>query len=125
MKVVGKGHTVIVQFLNPDNTLFAAAPMPEDHNQALVRCTDSSRGYAIRLTDPKGKHIWLGMVFGDRNDSFDFHTCLEDFEKTRDMELHPEKYAKENEPTKDFTLKKGEKLVLNVGGVGSNNSTNR
>jgi Protein of unknown function (DUF1681). len=124
MKVVSKGNTLTVLFLNPDNSLFVAAPMPEDHNQALVRCVDSSRGYAIRLTDPKGKHVWLGMVFGDRNDSFDFHTCLEDFAQKRDMELHPEKYAKENEPTRDFSLKKGEKLVLNLGGAGTTQSSN-
>ena len=34
------------------------------------------------------------------------------------MDLHPEKYAAENKPTQDFSLKKGEKITFNVGGSG-------
>jgi len=116
LKIMGKGHKCTVYLHNYDGSLFASALIPERYDQAVVKCADSSRGYALRLQDPSGKTAWIGVVFSERNDSFDFHACLEDFEKNRDMELNPQKYAAENKPTQNFALKKGEKISFNVGG---------
>jgi len=100
---------------NYDGTLFAAAPIPENYDQGVVKCADSSRGFALKLVDPHGKSAWVGLVFVERYDSFDFIAALQDFAKNRDMELNPAKYAEENKPTHNFALKKGEKISFNVG----------
>lgn len=49
--------------------------------------------------------MWVGVAFRDRNSAFDFGACLTDFRERRDMEINPEKYAKEFEVTCDFNLK--------------------
>lgn len=116
LKINGKGQKCIIYLHNYDGSLFASAVMPEKYDQAVVKCTDSSRGYALRLQDPSGKTAWVGIVFTERNDSFDFQASLQDFEKNRDMELNPQKYAAENKPTQNFSLKQGEKISFNVGG---------
>jgi len=118
---MAKGHRCTVYLQNYDGSLFAAASIPENYEQAVVKCADSSRGYALRLQDPSGKTAWVGVVFTERNDSFDFNACFQDFEKNRDMELNPQKYAAENKPTQNFALKKGEKISFNVGGGESSN----
>jgi len=116
VKVVGKGHQCIIQLVNYDGTPFASSPVPENYELGVVRCEDSSRGYALKLIDPSGKSAWVGAVFAERNHSFDFIAALQDFAKNRDMELNPQKYAAENKPTQNFALKKGEKISFNVGG---------
>jgi len=116
VKIMGKGHKCIIYLHNYDGSLFASAVLPEKYDQAVVKCTDSSRGYALKLQDPSGKTAWVGIVFTERNDSFDFQAALQDFEKTRDMELNPQKYAAENKPTQNFSLKQGEKISFNLGG---------
>lgn len=121
MKITAKGHKCTVFLINYDGSLFAAAPIPDNYEQAVVKCVDSSRGFALRVQDPSGRNAWLGIAFVEINDSFDFQAAFQDFEKNRDMELHPEKYAAENKPTHDFSLKKGEKITFNVGGAGGAN----
>jgi len=120
LKVMAKGQRCTVYLNNYDGSLFATSNIPENYEQAVVKCADSSRGYALRLQDPSGKTAWIGIVFAERNDSFDFNACLQDFEKNRDMELNPQKYAAENKPTQNFALKKGEKITFNVSGDTSN-----
>jgi Protein of unknown function (DUF1681) len=100
---------------NPDETLFAQAPLGDNVQQSLVKCVDSSRGYALKLVDPKGKSVWVGISFGERNDSFDFHTSIDDFNEKKDIEADPSSVSKESESNKDWSLKKGEKIVLDVG----------
>jgi len=115
LKVMGKGHQCIIYLVNYDGTPFASSPVPENYEHGVVRCEDSSRGYALKLVDPSGKTAWVGAVFAERNHSFDFIAALQDFAKNRDMELNPQKYAAENKPTQNFALKKGEKISFNVG----------
>ena len=114
---MGKGQRCIIYLNNYDGSLFATCNVPESYEQGVVKCADSSRGYALRLQDPSGKIAWIGTVFPERNDAFDFNECFKDFEKNRDMELNPQKYAAETKVTNDFSLKKGEKLTLNIGGT--------
>eukprot|EP00330_Aristerostoma_sp_ATCC50986_P001368 CAMPEP_0114585660 /NCGR_PEP_ID=MMETSP0125-20121206/9130_1 /TAXON_ID=485358 ORGANISM="Aristerostoma sp., Strain ATCC 50986" /NCGR_SAMPLE_ID=MMETSP0125 /ASSEMBLY_ACC=CAM_ASM_000245 /LENGTH=100 /DNA_ID=CAMNT_0001780813 /DNA_START=38 /DNA_END=337 /DNA_ORIENTATION=- len=58
LRVIAKGDTVIVRLVNPDESLFAEAPMPQNHNQGLIKCIDSSRGYGLRLKSPDGRFMW-------------------------------------------------------------------
>lgn len=46
---------------------------------------DSSRGYAVRLENPKGGFFWVGVVFGDRNDALEFEAVLQDYAKRKNM----------------------------------------
>lgn len=57
-----------------------------------------SRGYAIRLVAPNGAHRWVGCVFRDRNDAFDFNEKILKFISDREMERHPEKFKNEFQP---------------------------
>lgn len=34
--------------------------MPEKYDDAIVKCDDSVRGYALRLNNPKGGYTWIG-----------------------------------------------------------------
>jgi hypothetical protein len=43
-----------------------------------VKTIDSSRGYAVRLENPKGGFLWVGVAFRDRNDAFDFGVVFQD-----------------------------------------------
>jgi len=54
---------------------------------------DSSRGYAIRLQNPKGGFVWIGTAFRDRNDSFDFNVAVTEYKEKKERELHPEKFV--------------------------------
>lgn len=80
-----------------------------------MKCTDSSRGFALKLVDPKGKSVWVGISFGERNDSFDFHTSIEDFNEKKELEKNPNKASKDFDSGKDWSLKKGEKVSIDVG----------
>jgi len=116
MKITGKGLRCEVILNDSNGNLFAKAPIPENHELAISKAIDSTRAFALKVVNPSGGSSWVGLVFRERNDAFDFQVCFEDFAKTRDMELHPEKYALENKPTKDFSLKPGEKINFNFGG---------
>lgn len=50
------------------------------------------RGYAIRLVAPNGVYRWVGCVFRDRNDAFDFNEKILKFISDREMERNPEKF---------------------------------
>lgn len=52
--------------------------MPENYKEAIVKTKDSSRGYAVRLENPRGGFIWVGVAFRDRNDAFDFGVAFQD-----------------------------------------------
>ncbi len=116
MKVISRGHKLSVELRNPDETLFAAAPIPDDISKGCVKTVDSSRGFALRLVDPNGKAMWVGISFGERNDAFDFYTSLTDFMEKKDMELNPEKYKNKDNAGKDWSLKSGEKVSFDFGG---------
>ena len=113
---MAKGHRCSVILNEESGNLFAQAQIPENHELAVMQTADSSRAFALKVPNPTGTGFaWIGLVFRERNDAFDFKVCFEDFTKTRDMELHPEKYAAENKPTQNFSLKPGEKISFNLG----------
>jgi hypothetical protein len=115
VKIMAKGLKCEVVLNGPTGELFARSPIPEKFEQAVLKCVDSTRAFALKVLNPNGGSAWIGLVFRERNDAFDFNVCFEDFAKNRDMELNPEKYANENKPTKDFSLKPGEKINFNIG----------
>ena len=93
MKVVSKSNSLTIKFFNLDGSLFAQSPIPRRFEDAVQKCVDSSRGFAIRLQNSNGKFAWVGLAFRDRNDAFDFNVCFKDFEEKVDAEKNPEPHA--------------------------------
>jgi hypothetical protein len=85
----------------------------------------------IRLLNIKGMlprdNISLCLPFSasERNDAFDFNTSLEDARREKEAE-EGARLAKEkgkDEPAKDYTLKKGEKIHISVSKVAGRRSS--
>jgi hypothetical protein len=95
--------------------LFAASPYssPAVVQQAL----DSSRFFAVRVVGEGGMKATLGLGFEDRSDAFDFGIALSEARKVLGWEK-----AKVSDEAKDvlrdFSLKEGEKIHIQVGGKG-------
>jgi hypothetical protein len=118
-------ETVTAALLLEDPTtaqLFAAAPYtsPNVVEQAL----DSSRFFAITVVG-EGRKAVLGMGFEERSDAFDFSIALQDLRRVLGMEVagqgakKPGEKKKEVEDVKrDFSLKEGETITVNLGGRG-------
>ena len=64
----------------------------------------------------------VGLGFPDRNDSFDFKAALDDFRKQYQIEKGIYKPTVKTSD-KDFSLKEGEKITLNIPGLTSNTNT--
>lgn len=60
--------------------LFANAPYTTQGTE-VQPVTDSSRYYAIRVSDGTGRHATLGLGLLDRNDAFDFSMALQNFKR--------------------------------------------
>lgn len=106
---------------DPSNgQLFAAAPytVPSVVEQVL----DSSRFFAVRVEGEGGRKALLGVGFEERSEAFDFSVALQEVRKTMGIEdngkFGGKKVAKEDKPVekKDFSLKEGETIVVNIGG---------
>lgn len=103
---------------NGQPQLFAAAPYT---TPAIVTpCSDSSRFFALRVSDPgTGKKATLGVGFEERSDAFDFNLALQECGKSLGFggQQQPEREKKEKtEEKKDWSLKEGETITINLGG---------
>ena len=47
----------------------------------MQRAYDSTRAYSVLLTSDTGQKAMIGMMFPERNDSFDFIQALDEFKK--------------------------------------------
>ncbi|ROT41800.1 DUF1681-domain-containing protein [Sodiomyces alkalinus F11] len=113
--------------------LFAAAPYV---SPAVVEpVIDSSRFFALRVQDPAGRKAFLGIGFEERSDAFDFGVAVQEARKSLGMEdasvagvpsrggggakdqnqLAATTPSKE-EPKRDYSLKEGETITVNLGG---------
>lgn len=114
--MVSKSNCLTIKFFNLDGSLFAQSPVPRRFEEAVQKCVDSSRGFAIRLQNSNGKYAWVGLAFRDRNDAFDFNVCFKDFEEKVEAEKNPDKYKNEFNDSKDWSIKQGEKIKISFGG---------
>ena len=119
--VISKGNLIIktnetfltVELKNIDNeSIFAIANIPENFETSVEKCVDSSRGYALKLTNPDGRFVWVGLVFHDRNGAFDFFACFEEQLKRKRMMKNVQEYKVD--PNFNFNLKKGAKFKVNI-----------
>lgn len=119
-RMVGKGKELTIMMLDASNgQLFAQCVIPNgDHDKFVERAVDSSRYFVLKVTNGQ-RHAFIGLGFEDRNDAFDFNCCLSDFKTTyvdRDRDKSGE--HKIQEPAKDLSLKEGQKIVVNLRGIG-------
>ncbi|KAF4122987.1 adaptin ear-binding coat-associated protein 1/2 [Geosmithia morbida] len=99
--------------------LFAAAPYA---NQSSVEpVIDSSRFFAITVRDPSGRKAVLGIGFEERSDAFDFAVALQAARRALGWEGPAATVAgapsRADEP-RDYSLKDGEKITVNIGAKG-------
>ncbi|KAI9745603.1 MAG: hypothetical protein M1818_001137 [Claussenomyces sp. TS43310] len=101
--------------------LFAAAPYTAA--SVVEQVLDSSRFFAMRVQDDEGRKAVLGIGFEERSEAFDFSVALQEIRKTLGFDSSSRtggsqgrKPIKEKElPKKDFSLKEGETIVVNIG----------
>ncbi|EPE09978.1 adaptin ear-binding coat-associated protein 2 [Ophiostoma piceae UAMH 11346] len=109
--------------------LFAAAP----YNDAGVieSALDSSRFFAVRVQDGQGRRAMIGIGFEERPDAFDFGVALQEARKTVGLEAagssgpgaaaqakanKKEEEEKAAAEKRDYSLKEGETITINLGG---------
>jgi hypothetical protein len=125
LKVVERGNlTVILLVDRVTNAIFAVCPVQDG---AVDRCVDSSRYFVLRVENAQnGRHMYIGMAFNERNDAFDFNTSLEDSRREKELEANPPPTVLERGPSKDYSMKDGDKIHINVNKVaGGKRSTRR
>jgi len=109
---------------DPSNgQLFAAAPytLPAVVEQVL----DSSRFFAVRVQGEGGRKAVLGIGFEERSEAFDFSVALQEVRRTLGIEdngkaggkkVQKEEKEKAKVEKRDFSLKEGEVITVNIGG---------
>lgn len=111
LKVVERGDLTVILLVDRVNSkIFAVCPVKDG---AVDRCVDSSRYFVLRVENANGQHMFVGMAFNERNDAFDFNTSLEDARREKEVEANMAKL--EVGPSKDYSIKDGEKLHISVG----------
>ena len=103
--------------------LFAAAPYTSE--RTVEQALDSSRFFAITVVG-EGRKAVLGMGFEERSEAFDFSIALQDARRVLGFDAKPtapgSRGAKASqqvveEPKRDFSLKEGETISINLGGL--------
>ncbi|KAH7061993.1 hypothetical protein BKA63DRAFT_527225 [Paraphoma chrysanthemicola] len=102
--------------------LFAAAPYTNE--RIVEQALDSSRFFAITVVG-EGRKAVLGMGFEERSEAFDFSIALQDSRRVLGFDTDPAgaggRGAKAQkpveEPKRDFSLKEGETISINLGGL--------
>lgn len=123
------GETVKTDILleDPSNgALFAAAPY--NNAGAVEQVLDSSRFFAVRVVGEGGRKAVLGVGFEERSDAFDFGVSLQEVRKVQGLDKDTSgggrkapgrgAVAEKAADKKDFSLKEGETITVNIGGKG-------
>ncbi|KAJ6787011.1 hypothetical protein PWT90_08402 [Aphanocladium album] len=104
--------------------LFAASPYTDA--AAVEPAVDSSRFFALTVRDEAGRKAVLGVGFEERPEAFDFSIALQEARKALGWEVAgggeasrsrsaAEKPAAAATPAKDYSLKEGETITINIG----------
>ncbi len=103
--------------------LFAASPYADD--AAVAPAVDSSRFFALTVRDEAGRKAVLGVGFEERPEAFDFSIALQEARKALGWELagegsrsgggRVEEAPAPAAPPKDYSLKEGETITINIG----------
>ena len=108
-----------IQLVNEDSTLFAQCVFldGDNHETYVQRAYDSTRAFALQLVSENGQKALVGVIFPERNDSFDLITALDEYRKAYRVEKGLDKPDKKQTVSKDFSLQPDEKMTLTIEGV--------
>ena len=90
-----------------DNKVFACCPVTDD--AAVERVVDSGRYFVLRITNPQGRHAFIGIAFNERNDAFDFNVALSEHKTSVERQEKPVEVAAN---WGNLTLGEGQKIKL-------------
>lgn len=118
-RIVGKGQDLYIKLLDSSSgDLFAQCLIPKgEHELYVERVVDSSRYFVLKITNGQ-RHAFIGLGFEDRNDAFDFNCTLSDFKSTWVEKEKPVEAVSSQGPAKDLSLREGQKITINIKGVG-------
>jgi len=114
--------TVTINLEDPSTgELFAASPYASE--AAVQPAQDSSRFFAVRVVGEGGMKATLGIGFEDRSEAFDFGIALGEARKVlgwadKEAKANAKGAGDKSEVFRDFSLKEGEKIHIQVGGKG-------
>jgi ferric-dicitrate binding protein FerR (iron transport regulator) len=117
----------VIYLIDDKNAVFASCPVTDD--AAVERTLDSGRYFVLRIQNAQGKHAFIGIAFNERNDSFDFNVALQEHKSECEREDQAAAQAATGittaaAPTRDFSLKDGQKIHVNIGSVSNPPSYN-
>lgn len=109
--------------------LFAAAPYTASN--VVEQVLDSSRFFAVMVQGEGGRRAVLGIGFEERSEAFDFSVALQEVRKTLGLQSASErktmgkaKEKEKKEEKRDFSLKEGQTITVNIGGKASKGRRN-
>ncbi|TQS32343.1 hypothetical protein Golomagni_07344, partial [Golovinomyces magnicellulatus] len=102
--------------------LFAASPYTDP--TAIEPAVDSSRFFAVTVRDESNRKAVLGIGYEERSDAFDFAVALQAANKALGLASQStaadknsnSNTTKQEEPPKDYSLKEGQTITVNLGG---------
>ncbi|CAG8607782.1 43463_t:CDS:2 [Gigaspora margarita] len=117
LRIIGIGEKCFIR-LEDGNTgeLFAQSLYDPDTN-SLEPVRDSSRYFVLRIENSDGRRALIGIGFQERSEAFDFQVTLQDHLKHLKAEKEAIEQAKiaASEPKKDYSLKEGQTISINLG----------
>lgn len=142
-----KISTTIVLEDPSSGQLFAAAPY--DRATVVEQASDSSRFFAIRVVGGGGMKATLGLGYEERPDAFEFSVALQDVRRTLGLDAAGASaqqagrgrpgvpgrgpavpaapaapaYKPASDVKRDFSLKEGETITIDLGGKGRKSTT--
>lgn len=115
-----------IQLVNEDQSVFAASTITDGstYDTHITRAYDSSRAFALVLVSDSGQRATVGLMFPERNDSFDFINALDNFKKAYRVEKGLDSNFQKPDAEKiaaDLCLKEGEKITINFANMQNQN----
>ncbi|KAM7203813.1 Protein of unknown function (DUF1681) domain containing protein [Naviculisporaceae sp. PSN 640] len=105
--------------------LFVASPYTAP--SVVEPALDSSRFFALIVQDPSGRKATLGIGFEERSEAFDFSIALQEAQKSLGLggnntsskagQQKPPEPKKEDWLKRDYSLKDGETITVNLSGT--------
>ena len=104
------------------NELFAECPLPskpENFLSSVEPVVDSSRYFVLKIVDPQSKrHAFIGLGFRERTQSSDFNAAIDEhrqyLRRKKEADAYKEQFAASAEAQKDYSLKEGEKITIQI-----------
>ncbi|QDZ21484.1 DUF1681 domain-containing protein [Chloropicon primus] len=123
LKVKSEGEKCVISLYDMETEeLFAECPLPakpENFLTSVEPVVDSSRYFVLKIVDPQSKrHAFIGLGFRERTQSSDFNAAIDEhrqyLRRKKEADAYKEKFAQSTEAQKDYSLKEGEKITIQI-----------